>query len=64
VGQLDRADPIGDHAIVPDSLKAAGQDMEEKPSEEFDRVERHEALPIAPLIVLPAERHLPIGTSE
>ena len=38
--------------------------MQEKASNEFDRVEGHEALPIASLIILPPECHLTIVTGE
>ena len=38
--------------------------MQEKAPNEFDRVKRHEALAIAPLIVFPSERHLAIVTGE
>jgi hypothetical protein len=47
-----------------DALKAAGQDMEEKPPEEFDRVERHEALPIPVLGVFPPEGHPAVATGQ
>jgi hypothetical protein len=38
--------------------------MQEKAPKKFDRVERHEALAIASLVILPPERHLTIITSE
>ena len=38
--------------------------MQEKASNEFDRVECHEALTIAALVILPPERHLAIVTGE
>jgi hypothetical protein len=38
--------------------------MQEKAPNEFDRVERHEAVAITPLIVFPSERHLAIVTGE
>lgn len=62
--QLDRAYPIREEPIVANPLEATGQNMEEKPSEEFDGVEGHRALPIAALVILPSERHLAIGTGE
>jgi hypothetical protein len=34
--------------------------MQEKPSEELDRVEGHDPLTIAPLIVFPSERYLTV----
>jgi hypothetical protein len=64
VEQLDRADPIGKQAIMPEPLEAAGQDMEEKPAEEFDRVERHEALPIPALVVFPPKGHPAVVTGQ
>ena len=38
--------------------------MQKKAPDEFDRVERHEALAIAALIILPPEGHLAILTGE
>src|SRR4030095_8201735 len=38
--------------------------MQKKAPDEFDRVERHEALAIAALIILPPEGHPAIGTGE
>ena len=38
--------------------------MQEKAPKEFDRVEPHEALAIAPLIVFPSERYLTVLQSE
>jgi len=37
-----------------------GEHMQEKPMEEFDRVEGHGPLPIALLIVFPSERYLAV----
>ena len=62
--ELDLAPPIGEEPIVPHPLEATRQDMQEKAPNEFDRVKRHEALAIAPLIVFPSERHLAIVTGE
>ena len=56
--------PIREEPIVPHPLKATRQDMQEKAPNEFDRVERHEAVAITPLIVFPSERHLAIVTGE
>src|SRR4029434_5260426 len=49
---------------MPHPLEATRQDMQEKAPNAFDRVKRHEALAIAPLIVFPSERHLPLSTGE
>jgi hypothetical protein len=49
---------------MPHPLEAPRQDMQKKAPDEFDRVERHEALAIAALIILPPEGHLAIGTGE
>src|SRR5205814_10370469 len=62
--ELDLAPPICEEPKVPHPLEATRQDMQEKAPNEFDRVERHEALAIAPLIVFPAERHLALSTGE
>jgi hypothetical protein len=49
---------------VPHPLEATRQDMQEKAQNEFDRIERHEALAIAALVILPPECHLAIVTGE
>jgi len=49
---------------VPHPLEATRQDMQEKAPEEFNRVERHEALAITSLVILPPEGHLAIGTGK
>ena len=45
-GEFDRADPMRAEPIVAHPFEAPGQDMEEKPAEACDRVERHRALPM------------------
>jgi len=54
-----RAEPI-----VPHPLEATRQDMQEQAPEEFNRVERHEALAIPSLVILPPEGPLAIGTGQ
>jgi hypothetical protein len=49
---------------MPYPLEAPRQDMQQKAPEEFDRVERHEALTITALVILPPEGHLAIGTGK
>ena len=61
---LHRAYPSGEEPIGAHPFEATGENMEEKPSEACDGVQRHRALPIPPLRVLPSERHLPIGAGE
>ena len=56
--------PIRAEPIVPHPLKTTRQDMQEKASNEFDRVEGHEALTITSLVILPPERHLTIVTGK
>jgi hypothetical protein len=62
--ELHRALPIREEPIVPHPLEAPRQDVQEKAPNEFDRVEGHEALAIAALVILPPERHLAILTGE
>ena len=62
--ELDLAPPIREEPKVPYPLEATRQDMQEKAPNEFDRVERHEALALAPLIIFPSERHLALSTGE
>jgi hypothetical protein len=62
--QLDRTHPVGEEAIVPHALETTGQDMQQKPSDEFDGLQRHDALPILPLIVFPSERDLAVVTRQ
>src|SRR5918911_4558811 len=47
-----------------DALEAMRQDMKEKPSEKFDGLQRHGALPIPPLVVFPPKRHLAVATGQ
>src|ERR671924_1445922 len=47
-----------------DALEAMRQDMEEKPSEKFDGLQRHGALPLPPLVVFPPKRHLAVATRQ
>jgi hypothetical protein len=49
---------------VPHPLETTRHDRQEKAANEFDRVECHEALTIAALVILPPERHLTIVTGE
>src|SRR5215831_6566668 len=62
--ELHLALPIRAEPIVPHPLKTTRQDMQEKASNEFARVEGHEALTIAALVILPPERHLTSVTGE
>jgi hypothetical protein len=55
--ELDLALPIREQSIVPHPLETTRQDMQEKAPNEFDRVECHEALAIAALVILPRHRH-------
>jgi len=63
-GELDLAHPIREQPIVSDTWKPMRQDMQEKAPQELDGVERHGALPIATLVILPAECHLAISAGE
>jgi hypothetical protein len=49
---------------VADALEAPREDMQQEAPEKFDGVERHAALAIAVLVILPAEGHLAILTGE
>ena len=62
--QLDLPHTIGEQAIMSEALEAMRQDMEEKPSEKFDGLQRHGALPIPPLVVFPPKRHLAVATRQ
>jgi hypothetical protein len=62
--EFNLALPMRAEPIVPHPLEAPRQDMQEQAPEEFNRVERHEALAITSLVILPPEGHLAIGTGK
>ena len=62
--EFNLALPMRAEPIVPHPLEATRQDMQEQAPEEFDRVERHEALAITSLVILPPEGHPAIGTGK
>jgi hypothetical protein len=49
---------------VPEPLEPPGQDVEQKATQEFYRLQRQSALPIASLVILPAEGHCAILAGE
>src|SRR5277367_3444302 len=58
--QILSPDAVGHEAVVPDAYEAGWQDVQEKATNELGRFQGHGALPIAPRVVLPAERDLAI----
>ena len=49
---------------MPEPLEPPGQDVEQKATQEFHRIQRQSALPIASLVILPAEGHGAILAGE
>jgi hypothetical protein len=62
--ELDLTPPIGKEPVVSQPLEAPRQDMQEKPPQEFDGVQRHGTLPIPAPGVFPPECHLAIATGQ
>src|SRR4051794_24120685 len=47
-----------------DPLESTRQDVQEKAAQEFHRIQRQGALPMAPLVILPGEGHCAIRAGE
>ena len=62
--QFDLADTISQKPVVSDALETPGEHVEEKAPEKFDRVQCECALPVPPLVILPAKGHCGILTGE
>ena len=62
--ERDLALPIRAEPLVPHPLAATRQDRQEKAPNACDGVQRHEALALAALVILPPERHLALVTGE
>jgi hypothetical protein len=52
---------LGEKAVMPDAVKAVGEDMQEKAAQELMRAKPYDAASPASAIVLVAKRHLGVG---